>query len=1230
MFEGKPGEERDPAGGVALSKSTPGSKSFQEGRIQIVTNNDDGNRIENKSEIKNNNNFYKNSNKVCFPGIKDSISFSENNNSFSEKSDINKSKNEEISFPKNANDKSFSENNNTIVIAKNKSLEDKDTNKEDTNKVDKKILSYEDRLRNYKEVRARIFNELSCDGMRNVSRRVVKARERFRDRRARRKKIVEAINNIQQCDNRIFAEVLLNNVPIRGLLDTGASVCLLGKNCRDRVIQLGLEIQKHFSSVKTAGGENFTILGKVIASITYNGKTEEVELYLCPHLQQDLYLGIDFWRQFGLAPEIVGKVSEKVDENKEKKLTVAELCLEKATEYFGPPKVPGGKYKIHDLTPEQQVQLDFVKSKFPAFENLGLGRTKVEVHRIQLKEGTVPIKERHFPMSPPVQDIVYSEIDKMLDLGVIKESESPWSNRFTVVRKPDKNRFCLDARKLNACTIKDAYPLQNIEGILSRIDQTEFISSVDLKFAFWQIEMDEASRQCTAFTVAGRPLYEFVVMPFGLCNAAQRLCRLMDKVIPQRLRSNVYIYLDDLLVISADFQTHLKILSQIGECLSNAGLTIGMAKSHFCFKEVRYLGFILGGGCLKTDPEKVEAILKIKAPKNPREVRSFLGTAGWYRRFIKNFAIISAPLTDTLKVGIKFVMTVEALQAFESLKVCLTTAPVLRHADFRRKFFIQSDASNVGMGSVIFQKTDEGYEYPIAFYSQKFTKGEKNFTVTEKECLAVILSVERFRAYIELTPFTIITDHSSLKWLMTLKDLSGRLARWSLRLQSFDFTIEHRKGKDNIVADTLSRLIEEVVLSGSELLDIETIEFESEEYLAKIESILKNQSQLPDLKVEDGIIFKRTLFDNGFEESSESRWKLWVPTGLTSTLIEKAHNPETASHGGIAKTVNRLRQFYYWPGMVQQVTRYIQNCQVCKESKPSNRISNPGIGNPVVVDRPFQRLYIDFLGKYTRSKNGNCYVFIVVDALTKFVFLKAMRDANAKNVVKFLISEIFFKFGVPEVIHSDNGVQFTSKEYKKMIEVYGIQDSKTAFYSPQSNAAERVNQSVLQAIRSYIENDHREWDVYLPEIECALRSSIHSATGVTPFFALFGINMFLHGTDYKIARKLNTLNDENVISLQHPDKLEHIRNQIKENLNKAYQKSANYYNKRSRLIRFLPGQEIYKRNYVQSNFEKNLNAKFCRKFVKCRVIKPLGLNMYELETIDGKPLGAWHAKDLKQ
>ncbi|GBO99559.1 Retrovirus-related Pol polyprotein from transposon 17.6 [Eumeta japonica] len=651
----------------------------------------------------------------------------------------------------------------------------------------------------------------------------------------------------------------------------------------------------------------------------------------------------------------------------------------------------------------------------------------------------------------------------MIDLNVIEQSESPWSNRTTVVRKPGKNRFCLDARKLNQITIKDAYPLQNIDGILSRIDETYYISSVDLKYAFWQIELEPECRPYTAFTVAGRPLYQFRVMPFGLCNAAQRLCRLMDKVVPQSLKENVFIYLDDLLVISDNFEKHLRILTEVAQCLKKANLTIGLEKSQFCFQELRYLGFIIGGGCLKTDPEKVKAIRDIRVPKTPREVRSFLGTAGWYRRFIKDFASIAAPLTDRLKKAKKFEMTSEAIKSFEKLKQALTSAPVLRHADFSKRFWIQCDACEYGIGAVLYQISNQNEEHPIAFYSQKLNACQRNYSVTEKECLAAVMAVKKFRPYIELMPFTIVTDHASLKWLMTLKDLSGRLARWSLQLQAFDFEIEHRKGSENIVADMLSRSQDEEnvveTINIEDLFDFETTEFQSEEYLDLIKHISENKERLPDLKIDDGFVFKRTNFDRS--EDATHSWKLWVPASITSALIEKAHNSLTSAHGGTAKTIEKLKRFFYWPRLSVQVKNYISNCETCKESKPSNTNLRPEIGSQVKTDRPFQKLYLDFLGKYPRSKKGNCYIFLVLDHFSKYTLMKAMKEATTSNVIQFLTHEVFHKFGVPEIVHTDNGSQFVAKHFQNFLNTYKITHIRTPVYQPSSNASERVNQSIL-------------------------------------------------------------------------------------------------------------------------------------------------------------------------
>lgn len=260
--------------------------------------------------------------------------------------------------------------------------------------------------------------------------------------------------------------------------------------------------------------------------------------------------------------------------------------------------------------------------------------------------------------------------------------------------------------------------------------------------------------------------------------------------------------------------------------------------------------------------------------------------------------------------------------------------------------------------------------------------------------------------------------------------------------------------------------------------------------------------------------------------------------------------------------------------MTSQVRQYVSNCRVCKETKPDNRYTQPTIGNEVITERPFQKLYIDFLGKYPRSKSGNASIFIVVDHFSKFTFLKAMKEATSSNVMKFLVEEIFRKFGVPEILHSDNGAQFTSTHFKEMIQTYKINHWNTAPYSPQSNASERANQVVLAATRAYLEKDHRDWDLYLSEIECALRSSIHTATGVTPFFALFGYNMFSSGADYHLARKLKSLTDHEILNLNRNDRMALIREKIRSNMHAAYEKSVQRYNGRARILNVVPGQEV--------------------------------------------------------
>lgn len=1073
----------------------------------------------------------------------------------------------------------------------------------------KQFPSLHEKLTNYYKRREEIFN--SNDNSFKEP-KILKTRRKFKEKsqfyKAIESSTLQDFSN--NCDDRTFLQVTIGgNYSLLGLVDSGASITCLGKNSLEFLSKNSLIYTPLKASVKTAGGNSKPIVGYIKTSITFRGKTEKFTIFIIPELLQDLYLGIDFIRKFKLAPDLfpIINISELSNNNTSK----------------------------HELSISEEVELTKVLNMFPNSEILGLGKTHLEFHTIDTQD-CPPIKSRHYPVSPAIQQLIDKEIDRMLSLGVIEPSESPWASPVTLVRKPNKIRLCLDFRKINEVTTKLAYPIPNIDGILSRLSKTKYISAIDLKDAFWQIPLDLKSREKTAFVVPGRPLYHWTVMPFGLCNAPQRMMVLMDKVIPQELKETVFVYLDDLLVVSIDFKSHIETLEKVATCLKQAGLTINIKKSSFCFKEVNYLGFVVGDGCLKTDPEKTSSILKFPVPKSKRQVRGFLGLSGWYRRFIADFAGIAAPLSDTLK-GEKFVMTKEAEKSFEQLKILLTSPPILAQPDFHKTFYLQCDASNSGVGAVLFQINENNEEQPIYYYSSKLTSAEKNYSVTERECLAVIKAIKKFRPYLEGYVFNVITDHSSLKWLMSTKDLSGRLARWSLKLQAYTFNILHRKGKDNIVPDCLSRQFSvdcfDLELCPSEdicefTIDLKDKSFTDKEYLDLISYVEENQEQLPDLKVSDGFVYKRTCHYIGDDIFDIKTWKLWIPSSLRSKLISDAHDPPDKAHGGIAKTLHRLRERFYWPYMPLEVRAYIKSCEKCQISKSPNFILRPPLGSSFMVERCFQHLYIDFLGPYPRTKKGNTKMFIVLDELSKFVLLEPLASSKNSLIITYLKERVFDVFGTPETILSDNGKEFNSKDFRSFLESKGIKLLFTPKYSPQSNSSERVNRSIVEAIRCYVK-EHSTWDQNIGEIASALRSSVHQTLRTTPYEALFGQTMIQCGEDYKLLKKLDALNSTGVEVVPKSDRMQIMRDYFKDHIKKANENSANRYNTRAKENSFRVDQEVFCRTFPLSNFSNNYVAKFAPKFRKSRVLKILGKNRYELSDMNGRSLGIYHAKDIK-
>jgi len=573
---------------------------------------------------------------------------------------------------------------------------------------------------------------------------------------------------------------------------------------------------------------------------------------------------------------------------------------------------------------------------------------------------------------------------------------------------------------------------------------------------------------------------------------------------------------------------------------------VNISKCKFFKKDLRFLGYIIDDGKLKADPEKLLAISEFPVPDKPKKLRRFLGMAGWYRMLIPNFSIVTGPLTDCLKLGNnkQFKWTPEAQKSFDLLKQALQSPPVLTHPDFGKMFYVQTDACKSGIGAVLFQKDDNDEEHPIAYMSKKFNTTQSKWSTTEQECYAVIEGIQKFRPYIEGLPFTVITDHSSLQWLINHKDAHGKLFRWCLKLQPFEFDIEHRKGSQNVVADTLSRAFDlDELHCQTPDIDLDSPYFLSAEYNELKDTIRQNQERLPDLQVSENFIYKRTLFRKGDPNDDLHIWKLYLPKELTKIAIEAAHNPPEAGHCGMHKTLHKLRTKYYWPKMPIEVYEYVRNCQICKKSKPANYILRPPMAKKPIEERPFQKLYLDFLGPYPRSKLGHTSLLVILDSFSKFVFIKPLRKANANSVINYLIESVFCTFGVPETIFSDNGKQFLSKEFQDCLEAYGIEHKKTPNYSPQSNTSERVNASILAAIRSYIGNkEHRTWDTNIPQITAALRSTVHEAIKFSPYFVLFGQHMTTHGTNYQLLRKLDALGENEAEILEPADFLTLIRN----------------------------------------------------------------------------------------
>ena len=872
-----------------------------------------------------------------------------------------------------------------------------------------------------------------------------------------------------------------------------------------------------------------------------------------------------------------------------------------------------------------------------------IGRTSVTKHTIDTGDAR-PIRQpaRRLPLHK--KTVAEQEVSRMLERGVIEPSSSPWAAPVVLVRKKDgSTRFCIDYRKLNEVTVKDSYPLPRTDDCLDSLAGSSWFSTLDLSSGYWQVEMDANDKEKTAFT-AGSGLYQFTVMPFGLCNAPATFERLMERVLAGLSWHLCLLYLDDIIVHAPTLEEHIRRLRLVLDRLRAAGLKLSPKKCHLLQREVEFLGHVVNDKGVATDPKKVEAVSNWPVPQSPKDVRSFLGLCGYYRRFVRDFSRIAKPLHHLTEKGQQFQWTAGCQEAFDKLKSALTTAPVLAYPTRDDQFVLDTDASNTGTGAVLSQVQD-GDERAIAYYSKTLNKAERNYCTTRKELLAIITAVRHFHHYLYGRPFLVRTDHGALRWLLNFKNPDGQLARWLETLAAYDFAIEHRPGRKHVNADILSRRpcgeckfcerAEERMcktdegpitaqreaegssgpsndpggtvrgaqtrgkaapspphaatwLQSTTAEDLRTRQLEDPDLRVVIglkeaaekrpqwESLSFQSpmvkaywAQWDRLQLRDGALYRRWESETG----DEVRWQLLVPSSMKAEVFTQLHDGKTAGHLGVNKTIERVKERFYWLGCSRDAKDWCKRCGVCA----SRRGPRPALKAPMKtynVGAPLERVALDVMGPLPVSDRGNRYILVIGDYFSKWKEAYAIPDQTAPTVARVVVEEFVARFGVPRQMHSDQGRNFESAVFQEMCHLLDIDKTRTTPLRPQSDGmVERFNQTMEAMLSKFVSDNQTDWDEHLPLLMMAYRSAEHDTTGFSPSELMLGRQVQLP-VDILFGRPDPEPRDTSDYASDLRRRMERVHTFARDNIKLASERQKRLYDHRARRRRFKRGDAV--------------------------------------------------------
>ena len=771
-----------------------------------------------------------------------------------------------------------------------------------------------------------------------------------------------------------------------------------------------------------------------------------------------------------------------------------------------------------EQTPEEEKRrlLDLLKEYEQCFSRYegDVGRTDIIQHRIEL-EGEKPKRCAVRPLKPAMRDILEKELNDLKEKDFIQESFSEYASPVVMVKKKDGSiRFCIDFRQLNRSTRKDSYPLPRISEVLDTLSGAKIFSTLDLKSGYHQIEMYPPDMPKTAF-ITQFGLYEWKVMPMGLCNAPGTFQRVMDTIMSGLSWKSVLVYLDDLIIFAKDYQEHFERINEVFARLLGARLKLSPKKCHFLQRKIYYLGHIIEDGKISPDPAKTHLIDTYPVPKNLKEVRSFTALVSYYRKYIKNFAQIAKPLSCLLEKNAKFNWTDDCQRAFDTLRLALSERTQLTLPDFSKPFQLACDASAVAVGAVLSQVGEDGKEYPIAFASKVLSKTERNWSVTEREAYAIVWSVNYFRSFLLGNHFKLLSDHKPLCWLRDLKNPAPKLARWILQLEEYDFEVIYKEGKKNANADAMSRLPTDVNLClftlDSDLTtdELKAAQHQVPELLDIITAVKTGDWTNMDTKnsiLKRFISIQDELFiddDTLYRQNADEKCQIILAPPIQPKVLKMVHTSAIGGHLGVTRTTARLLDYFYWPSLKKITADYICRCLTCEKFKPPKENTRAEL-QPIKTTAIFELLEIDFIGPLPETTNGNRYILSVVDHFSKYASAYATSRQDSKTVIDCL-TKLFSEFGVPSKILSDQGRSFISKEFQDFLKLWNVKKATATSYHPQtSGLVERFNGTVIRILKRYVHETQDKWDAHLPYATYAYNTTVQQTNEVSPYEIIFG------------------------------------------------------------------------------------------------------------------------------